>query len=260
MTPVQRNVLNLADSLSFYGRAERRDGMLLVTASVAYAVFNIVVILDAIVDDNGEFEAKLRAAAQHYERHRHPWSCWVCADLLPKRIARRQYDLFASMEMGCIAEPPGMELPAFPPLRHPLPKLQYRRVSDATTRADFSTLTVDCFHIPPAIASKTYETESAWDHPMRVWIGYDHGLPVTSAATMCSHGVLGIYSVGTRPGYRRKGYGEAIMRHAAAVARDEGAQGPLLLQSSPAGLDLYRGLGFKRTTTYAVFASHTMLR
>lgn len=258
MTPLQRHVLNLADSLSFYGRAERRDGMMLVTAPVRYSVFNITVLLDAIADDS-ELETKAGIAARHYESIGHPWSIWICDDLLPKRVLRRVHDTLGGIGLGCIADPPGMELPDFPTMRHALPRMDFRLVGDASTRADFASLTTECFQIPAEIATTTYGNAEAWEHPMRMWLGYCDGVAVTSAATMNSHGAVGIYSVGTRYQYRRQGYGEAVMRHAVSMARREGNTGPLLLQSSPIGLPLYRNLGFKRITRFSVFATHVTL-
>lgn len=259
MTPVERNVRNLSVSLSFYGQTRAQDGLLLITAPVRYSVFNITVLTDAISADDGDFERKLKCAAHHYSRLGHPWSFWVCEDLLPKRVHRRMHETFDELGLYCIAEPPGMELADFPAPRRPHPALKYRLVSDRATRADFSSLTVDCFQIPPAIAATVYEDPTRWDGPLRMWIGYLDGVAVTSAATVDSDGVLGIYSVGTRPAYRCRGYAEAIMRHAVGEARAQGADGPLLLQSSPSGMSLYRNLGFKRTTRYSVFATRVTL-
>jgi len=59
--------------------------------------------------------------------------------------------------------------------------------------------------------------------------------------------------VSTRPGHRRRGIAEALMR--AALADFTQGTSPLVLQSSRAGLKLYQGLGFRRVTRYFIYSS-----
>ena len=47
------------------------------------------------------------------------------------------------------------------------------------------------------------------------------GEPVSTAAIVLGSGVVGVYNVATLPGHQRRGYGEAVMRHALAEARRE---------------------------------------
>ena len=148
-----------------------------------------------------------------------------------------------------------MEAEAFPAPRRPLPELEFRLVADRETRAGFSRLVTACFHIPPSIAALIYEHDEPWHTPLEIWLGYHNGQAVTSVAVIGAAGALGIYSVATMPGWRGRGYAEAVMRYAVDRQRAKGVEGPLVLQSSPAGLELYRKLGFRRVTRYFVFAS-----
>ncbi len=86
-------------------------------------------------------------------------------------------------------------------------------------------------------------------------MGYVGPRAVTCAAFIEAAGAIGIYSVGTLPGWRGKGCAEAIMRIGVERLRRRGARGPIVLQSSPAGFELYRRLGFRRCTRYYVFSS-----
>jgi ribosomal protein S18 acetylase RimI-like enzyme len=61
---------------------------------------------------------------------------------------------------------------------------------------------------------------------------------------------LGIYSLGTLPDYRRRGYGEALLR-TALFERQDGE--PLVLESTEAGYPLYRRLGFKEAARFSVY-------
>jgi predicted acetyltransferase len=75
---------------------------------------------------------------------------------------------------------------------------------------------------------------------------------VTSAATLSTDAAVGVYAVGTPPTHRRKGFAEAIVRQALAEAAGAGRS---VLESSEAGLLLYRRLGYRTVTRYAVFAT-----
>lgn len=259
MRPWERNAANLAASLAFYGPVERRPGLRLITSRVAFSVFNIA-LLDSPVDDPFhpsvcELDRRLEAAGEHYGRRDREWSVWVCEHLLGPQTSRRLMRICEAHGLHCIAESPGMETEEFPVPRRALPELEYRLVTAGEMRASFSHLVTACFHIPASVAAVVYEHGDPWTAPVDIWLGYRDGQAVTSAAVIHEAGAVGIYSVATLPAWRGRGYAEAVMRHAVADQRRKGAAGPLVLQSSPSGLELYRRLGFRRVTRYFVFAT-----
>ena len=65
-------------------------------------------------------------------------------------------------------------------------------------------------------------------------------------ATVVYSGVIGIYSLGTLPAFRNRGYGEALLR---AAVRTCPAGLPLVLESTAAGYQLYRGWAFARSAS-----------
>lgn len=259
MRPWERNAANLAASLAFYGPVETSAGLSLITSSVAYSVFNIALLSSAVPDpfhpSVSELDRRLEAAGEHYRRRNREWSIWVCEHLLGPMTSRRLMKICEAHGLQCIAESPGMETEEFPAARRAMPELEFRPVCDRESRAGFSRLVTACFHIPTSIAGIIYEHDAPWHAPLDIWLGYHDGQPVTSAAVIAAAGGLGIYSVATLPAWRGRGYAEAVMRHAVADQRAKGVSGPLVLQSSPAGLELYRKLGFRRVTRYFVFAS-----
>ena len=249
------NAANLAASLSFYGPIERRAGVQLITSGVSFSVFNIALIGDPVAEIEGEMDRRIQLAGAHYARQRHEWSFWICEDFLGPKTARRLNRIFEKHGMECIADSPGMEAVDLPPVRRGLPRLSYRRVNDERTRRDFSQIVSVCFHIPPPIAKAVYEPADIWGGPLEVWLGYEGDFAVTSAALIEAAGVLGIYSVATLPAWRGRGLAEGIMRHAIEDRRLRGCCAPLVLQSSPSGLELYKRLGFKKTTRFFVYAT-----
>lgn len=258
---IERNARNLAVSLSFYGRAASMAGVMLITAPVRYSVFNIGLLTSPAPEGlEGEFARRVGMASDYFSGIDSPWSFWVCEDYLSRRDLRQMNNIFRELGLQSIGDPPGMELPDLPAPRRRLPDLEMRPVADAETRTGFARLANACFRLPMGFASAAYENVEAWRHPLKMWTAWEGGRVVASAATVAAHGALGIYSVGTLPELRGRGYAEAVMRRAIAEARAQGAEGPLVLQSSPAGLNLYRKLGFKTTTRFAVFATPEAMR
>jgi ribosomal protein S18 acetylase RimI-like enzyme len=57
------------------------------------------------------------------------------------------------------------------------------------------------------------------------------------------------------PDHQRRGYGEAVMRHALAEAQREHGMERSILQSTPAGYRLYERMGYRKITRVSVYAS-----
>jgi len=259
MRPWERNAANLAASLAFYGPVTLEPGLRLITSWVTHPVFNIALLDSPAADPSGpgpgELERRIERAAAHYRARNRDWSFWVCEHWVGPRTLRRLYKIFDASGMSCIAEPPGMEIEDLPPPHRPLPAIEVRTADEEQARIDFADIIGQCFFIPPQLAHEVYDDPSRWGAPVEIFVGYQRGRAVTCAALIEAAGAIGIYSVGTLPGWRGKGFAEAVMRHAVAEFRRRGAAGPIVLQSSPAGMELYRRLGFRRSTRYYVFST-----
>ena len=79
------------------------------------------------------------------------------------------------------------------------------------------------------------------------------GVPLATAQVLLSHGIAGIYWVGTVAEARGKGLGEAVTRAVTERAFECGA-GAVTLQASPQGEPIYRRLGFETLYRYQNWA------
>jgi GNAT superfamily N-acetyltransferase len=80
------------------------------------------------------------------------------------------------------------------------------------------------------------------------------GAPAATALAMLSHGIGGIYWVGTVPAARGRGLGGVVTLAAARWAFHRGARF-VCLQASPQGEPVYRRLGFREVTRYPWFVA-----
>lgn len=254
LKPFEYNTANLIGSLSFYGERDHRRGITLVTAPVSHAAFNVGIV-DAPAVDEADLLFRVNEASEHFRALGRGWNFYACEDMLNTRTVRQLDLLLDGMGLVRILDAPGMETDELEAPRHHLPQLQYEPVKTARARLAFTGLIAIAFHVPYETAKALYLPEERWNTALEGWVGYIDGSPVTCAATMDHAGALGIYSVATLKEHRRHGNAEAIVRHAVGENLKRGFSGPLVLQSTPEGRALYRALGFRRTTRFAVYST-----
>jgi ribosomal protein S18 acetylase RimI-like enzyme len=83
------------------------------------------------------------------------------------------------------------------------------------------------------------------------FVAYLDGAPSSCAMTLVSHGVAGVFYVGTVERARRRGLGDALTRMAARAGFELGAHAAWL-GASEMGADLYRRIGFSDLGTTIV--------
>jgi ribosomal protein S18 acetylase RimI-like enzyme len=257
---------NLRQAMRFFGEAtgsgEVRidDGLEIVYSGLDYGVFNMA-LLARPVSSERDLASILVAAGRFYRERKSRWSFWLCEDLLDPTARRHSREIFAEAGMRAISHAPGMLAPALSAPARPLPEIECRAVCTPDLRAAFAGLTVSCFDIPLAVARAVYEPESAWHGAYRGYVGIMQGVVVSIVALVRAGGAVGVYSLGTVPAHRHKGYGEALLRAALAeeragqedAAQDDRGNLPLVLESTDAGYRLYRRIGFRDVTNFTVY-------
>jgi ribosomal protein S18 acetylase RimI-like enzyme len=259
---------NLRVAMRFFGQAtgagelRTADGVELVYSGLDYGVFNIALLAGPVTSER-DLTTILVAAGRFYHERKSRWSFWICEDLLDAAARRHSREIFNESGMRAISHAPGMLTPGLAPPSRTLPEIECRAVSDPESRAAFAGLTVTCFDIPPAVARAMYEPESAWQGAYRGYVGLVNGSAVSIVALVRASGAMGVYSLGTIPAQRHKGYGEALLRAALAsekgnlvrekAARENVPDEPLVLESTEAGYRLYRRLGFRDVTNFTVY-------
>ena len=255
---------NLRTAMRFFGEAtgtgevRLAEGAQMVYSGLDYGVFNIGFLDGAAATERGLASVLSNCGRFYRERHAR-WSFWLCEGLLETSVRRRSREIFTDAGMRVISQAPGMMAPTFAPATRPLAALECRPVTNAATRAAFAELTTVCFDIPPSVAQAVYAPQSAWCGAYRGFVGFVGGRPVAIVAFVRAAGVLGVYSLGTLPEFRRRGYGEALLRAAAALMShtapvdDTNGPEPYVLESTEAGYGLYRRLGFRDITKFTVY-------
>jgi ribosomal protein S18 acetylase RimI-like enzyme len=152
-----------------------------------------------------------------------------------------------------VADSPGMVLHGPLADAPALPGLLLRTVRDVETARDYGRVAAEAY------ATAGLRTESAarlFAIPERLLaphlfavVGYSGDRPCCCAMALFSHGIAGIYWVGTVPEARGKGFAEVCTRAVSSEAFARGAR-VAILQASEQGEPVYRRMGFEEFTRY----------
>ncbi len=261
MSPAAAVEANLVDFFRHFarvrrtGRIEEKDGVSIASSGIEFHMFNAAFFAEPAIQDGEDLGKRIEAAASGLGTDGGRWAFWACTDrfmpLLEVQVAKsfRKWGLFPAFRH------PGMACEQLPASRRALPDLEFRAVEDAAGRIDFARLNSLAFHIPFEWCLDLYDIEALWGGGFAGSIGYRDGQAVCCAARLVASGAVGVYSVATLPGHERKGYGEAVTRHAVEEGQRESGLRRSILQATKAGLPLYRRMGYELVTNFVVYSS-----
>ena len=128
-----------------------------------------------------------------------------------------------------------------------------RRATDEGGVADFlavGSAAYPSLGMPPEVMGEAISRhDRVLDPHVAVVVAYDGDRPVAAAQALLSHGVAGVYWVGTLDAARGKGLGEAVCRWVTNWAFDHGAAAQTL-QASVMGEAIYARMGYETIYRY----------
>ena len=128
----------------------------------------------------------------------------------------------------------------------PTDGFEIRGVDDEESLRIWTNVFIHGYGLPPDWESIAFDLwmQLGLDLPMRNYIGFLQGKPVSTSTVFYGGGVAGIYCVATLPEARGKGLGAAVTVKPLQDAREKGYRIGVL-QSSDMGFNVYKKLGFK---------------
>ena len=234
------------------------QGVSIASLGATFQMFNAA-FLNCPVAARADLETRLTCARDFFAARQLPWAFWICEDWLARPARRALTGTCEFFGLRAAAEMPGMAADSLrEPKRWPssrsLTRLQIQRADASPAMSDFRAIGSICFHVPPVWFSEVFD-DTIPSRDFTCWVAYRDSLPVSTAATVVSDGVIGLYNVATLPDERGKGYAEAVTRHAIAAASRESGLNRVILQSTAQGERLYKRLGFREVSRVVVFNS-----
>ena len=167
-------------------------------------------------------------------------------------------DLVAALERAGhekVYAMPEMVLDRRPEPCPPPPGVELRRVASPDEAEDYWKVATDAYAtngFPEEVFASYDRHDGLWADGVAAFLAQVEGRPAAIAMTIVSHGVAGIYWVGTRGEARRSGLGTVVTTAAVEAGLDLG--GALVsLQASPLGKPIYERMGFERIFDYELY-------
>jgi ribosomal protein S18 acetylase RimI-like enzyme len=149
---------------------------------------------------------------------------------------------------GFADDVPGMavELQALDRSMQTAAGLTIRVVADEESLRAWTHVFVLGYGLPSDWTASVYDVSRrlGLELPLRNYIGYWNGIPVSTSCLFLGAGVAGVYSVSTLPEARGKGVGAAMTLKPLEDARQMGYDIGIL-QASRMGFNLYKRIGFR---------------
>lgn len=227
---------------------ERTDLLLAAAGTRAPGPWNALMPLGPASADP---ERALQAAGAFFDPLQHHASIYTRAHLDAQlELACRRL----GYEVG--SDSPGMVLCARPAPSVLPAGLSLRKVQDevvAQVFVDISATAYETLQIPSAVTRKLLSVPARWcTSHCEAFVLYEGQLAAAAAMVLWSHGIAGLYWVGTLPQTRRRGHAEQLTRALCEHAFRRGARA-LVLQASRGGEPIYRRIGFEELTRYRTY-------
>ena len=250
-----REVMSIYSHATREGQTREMPGVSLVSSGLSLAVFNAAMLSTPVPGPEGDLARRIAVARVYFQHLRLPWSLWLCQDMLTPAARQSLEEMWQKGEFRLTAEPSGMVANSLRPSRRKLPSLDCRLVSDEATRLAFAQVTSVVFDLPYATSRQIYGSDQVWSGRFHGFVGYLQGKPVSTVGLWFADDSIGVYSVGTLPQHQRRGYAEALLRHALAWGHQQTGITQTVLQSTRQGLSLYERIGYRSVTQFAVYVA-----
>jgi ribosomal protein S18 acetylase RimI-like enzyme len=220
-----------------------------INSAINFLACNVAFNLSAGPDD--DIEGFLSRAKDFFEKRKPAFSL-----LLRGHDDRAIVSCCQELKMPMISNNAGMVLDE-PVKGEGLPDgAELRWVEDARELESFKQVAAEAFHdlgLPTAITEKYFAQAGRVLSPYALLsVVYYQGEPASAAMALLSHGIAGIYWVGTIKKARGLGLAEYCTREVGNAAFSVGAR-KVVLQASKFGEPVYRKIGYREITCYPWF-------
>ena len=144
----------------------------------------------------------------------------------------------------------GMAGDILPMARPEHPSIRFKRILDDATIQDSAQIKCVSYDVPVDTSRSLLKEHALWHKHAYGFVAYEGDEPVSTATAIINENCLFLFLVATMPEARRKGYGEAVVRHALQTAHEATGIRRTVLHATEAGYPLYSRLGYHATAKF----------
>jgi GNAT superfamily N-acetyltransferase len=235
------------------GEVVRFSGVIAAFGHTRINFFNAI-FLERPVDSPGDLDERLGAAADYGRAAGVSWFLGICDDWIPRELRAEADRRIAAAGFRAGENWTGMSAGALQAPERAASGITFRAAEDSETRRAVSDLNCLCYDAPIPWGRETIDRPEFWPPASFGSVAYSGPEEVSTATTLALDGCLYVALVATAPEYRGRGYAEAVMRHSLTRAQAASGLTGMALHATPAGLPLYRRMGFRPVTTFSMYS------
>jgi GNAT superfamily N-acetyltransferase len=220
-----------------------RPGLAISWPNTAFALYNALFLTEQLMDVN-VLKDRVQQAAAYLRARSHGGLFLVCLDNLSGAAKEELPAILADAKLVQAMPATGMASDILPLAAPAHPNLRFERVLDDQTIEDFALLNCISYDIPIGTRYSLTKEHTLWRNHAYGFVAYEGDKPVSTATAIISEDCLFLFAVATLPEARRKGYAEAIVRHALQTAHEATGIRRTVLHATEAGYPLYLRLGY----------------
>ena len=246
---------NCIDFFMEYGRGRgcevhTEHGVTWFATGIPHALFNGVMTAHLAAD---EIDARIDELIAEHRARNVPLEWTVGTSTVPADLGRH----LEAKGLRRVLAVPGMAMPLGRLPEERLPEgLTIEAVDNRAGLEEALRIALATFEIPTSLVPRLADLEESMprDHRERtqIFLGRLRGRPVASSEFFGSAGVAGIYFVGTLPGVRGRGIARAMTLAALREGKHRGFRMGAL-QATAMGVPVYRRLGFRDVSEFAIY-------
>jgi len=226
-----------------------RPGLAITWPDTQFPFYNALFLTEELTDAQ-VLQDKVQQAAAYLGARRNRGLFVVCLDNLSGAAKKSLPAIFAEAKFVQAIPMTGMAgdiLPMEAP-RHPA--LRFERILGDKTIQEFAELNCISYDVPIETSHSLVKEHTFWHEHAHGFVAYKGDEPVSTATAIINEGCLFLFLVATKPEARRKGYGEAVVRHALQTAYAASGIRRTVLHATDAGYPLYLRLGYHPTVKF----------
>lgn len=233
------------------GRSSRGRGVFFADGQSVLAFMNMAIVTEP-VDGVDDLRARIAEAAAYFRGQQLHWMLTVSEDAVASLGPDALNEAAGEASLQYLMPMEGMVASTLAPPVRALPTLTFKPVTDEETWQAVSELNARGYDIPTELMAAAVSVPELWT-AMDGTVGYADGAPASTASVVPIDGIAYVALVATHPEQQKRGYAEAVLRHALARARDAHGCERTVLHATPAGRPVYTRMGYQDVMTYHVY-------
>jgi GNAT superfamily N-acetyltransferase len=226
--------------------ARDRPGLAISWPNTRFPFYNSLFLTEQLTDAR-VLQDRVQEAAAYMRARPHGGLFVVCLDNLSASAKENLAAILAGAKFLQAIPMTGMAGDILPMEAPGHAALRFLRIWDDSTIQAFAELNCVSYGVPMETSLSLVKEHTLWHKHAYGFVAYEGDKPVSTATAIVNEGCLFLFLVATAPDARRKGFGEAVTRHALQTAHQATGIRRTVLHATEPGYPIYLRLGYHPT-------------